>query len=850
MYTDPTKPLPIATEKKDYIGVVYKAIIEIGNARYNNTGNMESLTEKVEAEETLAEQRILQFASDTDIDLKAHTDLRGPVLGETKGSVGLGNVDNWPMASIAEHKLGQVKNKFAHPEGLAALVKDRLTINPDLYIRSRILPLSSGGSLGSVPQIDYRWTDGDIGDTFLDPYQYYGETGFSFSTENGVRVYPNMTGADVLTQVVAAPGQPKTVITPLGGTQVRIYNRNIDIRRMRPSVLRGYSDVEPQGRLIQASKNLFDRSAIFYMEGGNAIIRSFNKVRLPFDVLKAPNRNKNWDGIVECRESMIYNVRSYFVNQDLGWGNDIYLVIKTDAFDFVNQGMDSANGPGIAAEVSATLGQEYTTKNYTLPASGKFHSFVHPEGGNAICIKLRDIIAYTDGQKTDLWDALNTRAGTMISFAWSNRLKGIFTLRIPVGFYSKDKSKYTNYYVDLMYSCTENSATKTVAINVQTLRTLDDSLQILSANLQINKAGRFVEYPASVAGNPFDPRVFTGSFDSNGGHVRVYTMYNRQYVGYYQHNVDGPLTWINNGDTIRPNLEKFLFKQMSTINNDGFYGDHLRHIPVRQTDSTNEYITLTRDWLNGYRWCYSAVELDTEVAPVTAAGRNIGPKRISNEWFDPPSGGIPSFVVSNEESTNVISSLPHVFNTQNQFKGYSSYEISTDVKNPISFKDVLDIDDAILNWVAINGGGWTTGHKQLFYYRNQLFWFSQTTSASEIKADGTDCYYGVISNIIIETTGSKTVLKVNGNVANYATVKPLKVNTKATLSVDRKTINGLDSFDATDVYIMRTGVSNGITTRLCMVNLGPFNNIYLPFNITSDASGVYDINPVTAEVGS
>lgn len=844
MYTDPKKPLPIATEKKDYIGVVYKAIIEIGNARYNNSGNMESLTEKVEAEETLAEQRIAKFASDTDIDLKAHTDLRGPVHGETKTSVGLGNIDNWPMASIAEHQLGQVKNKFAHPQGLAALVKDRLTINPDLYIKSRILPLSSGGSLGGVPQMDYRWTDGDISDTLLDPSQYFGDTGFSFSTENGIRVYPNMTGAEVLTQVVAAPGQPKTVITPLGGTQVRVYNRNIDLRRMRPSVLRGYSDVEPEGRLVQSSRNLFDRSALFYMEGANAIIRSFNKIRLPFDILKAPNRNKNWDGIVESRENMVYNIRSYFVNQDLGWGNDIYLVIKTDIFDFTDQGLASAS-QGMPAEVIAALGQEYATKTYTLPSNGKFHTFVHPEGGNAICVKLRDIIAYTDGQRADLWAALNTRAATNISFAWSNRLKGVFTLRIPVGFYSKDKTKYTSYYVDLQYSCTENVSTHAVAIDVQTLRTLDDSLQILSANLQVNKAGRFIEYPASVAGNPFDPRVFTGTFDSNGGHVRVYTMYNRQYVGYYQHNVDGPLTWINNGDTIRPNLEKFLFKQMSTINNDGFYGDHLRHIPVRQTDSTNTYITLTRDWLNEYRWCATTVELDTEVAPVTAAGRNIGPRRISNDWFDPPSGGIPSFVISNEESTDVISSLPHVFNTQNQFKGYSNYELSADVKNPIKFNTVLDIDDAILNWVAINGGGFTSSHRQLFYYRNQLFWFSQTTSPMEVKADGTDCYYGVIKNIIIETVGTKTVLKVNGDVASNATVKPLKVNTKATLTIDRKTINGLDSFDATDVYIMRTGISGGVTTRLCMVNLGPFNNIYLPFTITS-SNGVYDINPVAS----
>lgn len=846
MFIDSKKPLPIATERKDYIGVVYNAIIEIGNARYNNTGNMISLTEKVEAEKVLAEERIAKFITETDADLKAHTDLRGPIHGETKESVGLGNVDNWPMATTDEHKVGTVRNKFAHPEGLAALIKDRLTINPDMYIRSRILPLASGGSLGGVPQIDYRWVDGDVGDTLRDPNEYYGETGFSFSTENGVRVYPSMTGSNILTQVTAAPGQPKTAITPPGGTQVRIYNRNIDIRRTRPSVLRGYSDTEPDGRLVQSSRNLFDRSSLFYMEGTTAMARSFNKIHLPFDILKAPGRGKNWDGILENRENMLYNIKTEIVNGDLGWGSDIYFVVKLDAFDFVDQGIDAKNGPGTPSETIATLGADYPTKNYTVPAGGKFHVFTHSEGGNALCIKLRDMVAYTEGQKPDLWAAIDTHGARSVSFAWQNRLRGIFTLRIPIGFYSKDKTRYTSYYADFMYTVTENKSARTLQVNVQTLRTMDDNLQILSDNLQVNKAGRFVEYNAHLGGNPFDPRIFSGAFDSNGGHVHVYTLYNRQYVGYYQHNVDSPLTWINNGDTIRPNLEKFLYKQMSTINQDGFYGDHLRHIPVRQTSTTNEYLTLTRDWLNEYRWCYSTVELDTEVAPVTAAGRNIGPKRINNDWFDPPSGGIPSFVVSNEESVDVISSVAHVFNTQNKFKGYGSYTLNTDIKNPITFEQPLDLDDSILNWIAINGGGWATSHKQIFMYRGQLFWFSQTTAESEMKSDGTDCYFGVIKNIIIEQPGERTIIRTNGNVADNATVKPLKVNTRHTLRIDRKAINGLDSFDSTDVYIMRTGVAAGVTSRLCMVNLGPFNNIYLPFTITSDSAGVYDIAPVSS----
>lgn len=842
MFTDPDKPLPPAKDKKDGLGSVLNAIIEIGDARYNNEGGYESLEEKVAAETVRAEAKIKQFNDDTDADLKKHTDLRGAVHGETKTTVGLPNKDNWPMASLAEHEAATVKNKFAHPLGLKRLVEARLTVNPINYIRSRILPLANGGPLGGVPQWPYRWSEGDISDSPLDPKEYYTQTPWTFATENGVRVYPSLSCSDTLTQQFPYPGNPKTGITPWGGAQIRVYNRSLDLRRTRPSLIRGYGDAEPEGRLAVASSHLFDRTAVFYVQGNTVRVRSFNRVRIPFDTITTiPPNFANWKGIIEARENLGYNIVTDVVNADLGWGKDIHFTMELRVFVLNSLGMETQSGPGRVAETIADISKYLDTLNITVP-NAKIRVWKRAGKPDALAVKLSDIVKYTAAQTDELFSLIDVKRARQIAFAWRNRLLGEFSIRVPVGWKSKDGGSYLNYYIDLNLVCKDVIATNTVNINVTTLRDITADIQVLDGNLLPNKAGRFVQYPASAAENPFHPKVFDGTFDSNGGHIKVYTYYNRQYVGYYQHNVDSPLEWINNGDAIAPALEKYIYSEMSTVNNDGFYGDHLRHIPVNMADGVTDYITLTRDWRQGYRWCYSQVETDTEAAPTTPQGRNIGPTRVDNSWFDPPSTGIPSFVISNEEDTDAISSVPMVFNSQNKFKGYGSYTLSPDFNDPISFDEPVDVDDSILNWVAIQGGGWTNSHKQLFLFKDNLFWFSQTLDAAEVKADGTDCYYGVFKNIIIETLGERKVVRVNGTVDDNVTKAPLKVNTKATLSVNRKTIAGNDAFDSTDVYIMKLSAQAGVTRRLCMVNLGPFNNFYFEFLITSQA-GTYTIAP-------
>lgn len=836
MYVDSSKPLPIPSEKKDYLGTVLDALLNVHYSRIEAIGDEVEFKQKVDSHTALATQKLNQFAVDIDNALKAHADKRGAQHGETKVTVGLGNKDNWRFATPAEHVTGQIKTAYANPAGLKQMVESRLTIDPKKYIRSRIIPLASGGLLGSITQWPFSWEEGEVIQSPSDPMNFYGNTPWQFRTDSGLYIFPSMNGSDVLTQAVADPGRSKRVALPWGGTNVRVYNRNLDLRRSRPSFLRAESNNEPNGELLKASSHLFDRHTAYYADTNMIGARGFNRYRLPFDTLSNADKWKNnWSGILEVRENFLYNIVSNLVYDNVGGlGQDIYLTIELYPYTFVQDGIDVKNGPGRAAETTAQIQDAYGTVTYTVPAGNKVRTWTRAGKPTALCIKLRDIVSYTDAQLADMVAAINASLSKQIAFTWRNRLKGDFAVRIPIGFYSKDKKYYTNYYVDLAMQVTENTTTKSVGVNVTALRDLTSNIQSLNANLQVNSAGRFVQAPASVAGDVMHPLVMNGVFDSLGGHVKTYTFYNRQYVGYYQHAVDSVLTWINKGDAVKPALTKYQYGQMSTLNHDGFYGDHLRHIPLGVTnDGMTEYLVHSRDWRNNYRWAITKIQTDESPQLLTPTGHHRGPWRDTVTWVEPVGNQVPSFVISNSEQAAGFENTCLVFNTQNNFTGYARYGYdASNTLNPLTWLDQVSLDAPIQTWIAQNGGAWVKNHKQLFYFRGLLYWFSQTLDPNEVKADGTDCYYGIIKNAYIDVQGNTRTLKINGDITANATINPLKVNTKESLAVDSRNIVGWDAFNNTDVYIMLMERSGNTSRYQVMVNLAPFNNFYFEFETT------------------
>lgn len=837
MYVDPSLPLPSPSERKDYLGSVLNAMIGINNARINNRGEIPELETEVDEATANIDAMLNQYVIDIDTALLAHTSKRGAIHGETKTTVGLGNVDNWRMGTLAEHIAGLLQDVYANPAGLRAMVEARLTIDPSKYIRSRLIPIASGGTLGAIPQWPFDWREGEVIQSFKDPLYYLSETPWQFRSDSGVFILPSMNGSDVLTQVTADAGRAKRATTQFGGTNVRIYNKNIDVRRSRPSHLRGESNFEPENILVKGSSHLFDKHSASYVESGMVGVRGYNRYRLPFDVLTNNGTWTNiWKGIMEAREKYVYNIITTGTYSDLeGTGADLYLLIELAVYSFTSDGIDAKNGPGNRAETTAHIQDLYSTLNFTINGSSKIKILKRSGKADAICIKLRDILNYTNAQLPDLVNGFNIDRVSKVAFTWRNRLKGDFALRIGMGFWTKDKSYYNNYYMDLSFVVSENDTTKAAAIIVSPLRDITDNIQTLNNNLEIDKVGRFVRYDGTVKNNIFHPIVFDGIFDAQGGHVKTYTFYNRQYVGYYQHNVDSVGTWINNGNVIEPVLVKYQYAQMSNLNQDGLYGDHLRHIPLNVVGNNIDYLVLSRDWTHTYRWAVAKAELDDEAELLTPTGHHHGPWREGTYWIDDTSIDVPSFVITNDASVGNFENTCLVFNNQNNFKGYGRY--AYDINNqqtPLQFLDPTGIDQTITGWVAQNGGGWINNHRQFFYFRGLVFWVSQTLSVNEMKPDGTDAYYGVIKNAYIDVVDGVRTVKINGALADNATAFPMKVNKASSLTVENQNIVGWDEFKATDVYLMVMSTSGTKNTYQAMLNLAPFNNFYFEFDITID----------------
>lgn len=839
MFVDPDKPLPLDEEKKDGLGSVLNAIIEINNLRTNLQGTVEEFESKIELEKEESFDKIAAYAAEVEAALRAHEDREGAVHGETKETAGLGLKNNWRTGNINEHELGQANNVYATSAGIKKLVEKRLRITPEAYIRSRIMPIASGGQLGTIPQTAFNWKEGEVVESPMDPMAFYTDTPWQFLTDQGCQIYPAMNGSDILTQHVADPGRSKRASTAFGGSAVHIYKSVLDIRRTRPSHLYAESDLEPNNEILKGSDHLFDKHAVYCMEGSKVVVRGFNKNRLPFDTLDNTTTTKNWSGIIESRENVIYNIYTHMERGNIGgFGDDIYLVIETDMWSFIENGLDCKEGPGRPAEATAKLDKKINTINYSVPAGGKIRILPRAGKPNALCVKLKDLIGFDNGQTESLWDNFDTEKATRIAFAWRSRLRGSYALRIPVGFYSADRSSYTNYYFDLGVIMKEDVATSTASATVTSLRDIAVVNQKLTPNLIPDVAGKFVRYPSSVDNQVFNPLIFNGIFDSQGGHIKTYTLYNRQYVGYYQHDVKSTLNWITNGETIQPTLTKYMYGQMSTLNNDGMYGDHLRHIPIGVNNGVTDYLTQTRDWLQNYRWGITRVETDKVPQPQTPTGHNIGPWRLGTDWIEPTDGFVPSFLIVNAEENNAFDTNCLVFNTQNEFKGYARYSYNpTNIDVPIEWLDPVALDELITTYISKLKPDWVENHKQFFYYKGRVYFFNQCVKLEELGSEEFDCYYGWIDSAFIDTAsdGTKT-LKINGDIASKIVVKPLKVNSRETLGIDQEGIFGLDKFESTDVYMMLMSQVGQEQKYKLMVNLAPFNNFYFEFDLTINSA--------------
>lgn len=847
MFVDPKKPKPVETgEKKDRIGVVMDSIIQVNNANMENGGDPTAFKKVIEQATKDGQKQIDDFVKETNEIIKLHTDKRGAVHGETKKSIGLYYKENWPMSTEQQCKDGLDNASYVSPGGLHVLVDGRLGVDASKYLRANVLPVASGGLLGDVCQWSYDWSAGVHIESARKTKNFFTDSPWTFRTPTGVMHFATMTGDRVLTNTNPAPGKPPMAITAWGGTQIRVYDKQVDLRRSRPQLLRGWSSDEPRGRLLVSSAHMFDRISVFFCEDSWVGVRSFNKNLLPFDILKNDLTKTNWDGIMESRETTGYNIQSdleFTTYSDISTTKSFYLAFRFNLFSFLTEGMESEKGPGRPAEQIARVEKMFNKVTFNVPADGSI-KIVKGAGGKPdyIVLPMSNYLTPPRFEMQKFYDsAWDVTRAERIMFAWTNRLGGEFVLRVGLGISNTNATQYWNMYMDFECKAVEDPVNGAVTITINHRGLEKKDIQEFDEKFETKTNGYFAPYDYSMANDWAHPRAFEGSFEGAGGHLRTFTMYNRQYVGFYQHDLKSPMDWFYNPTPDGGLDSKYNYTQMSTINGDGFYGDHLRHIPLRVNGVDVVYLTRTRNYQHRYAWALAAVEKQDDALNYSRYGQYVGPWRESINWVDFDAGFVvPSFMIQNDPDVGMnVTNL--VFNDQNNFTGKASFTLDRETdKNPVTFGGDVKLSPAIHQYLDTIDNGWKRPVRQLFFMDGCLFYFTQTVDPLEKGTNFTfDGHIGVIKNAYVDGD----TVKVNGAITDNVFHRDILVNLASTMSVDQRTITGLDAYDSTDVYAIKTTANSEKTVYDVMVNLAPFNNFYFEFIYTKKADGTVTIEP-------
>ena len=478
---------------------------------------------------------------------------------------------------------------------------------------------------------------------------------------------------------------------------------------------------------------------------------------------------------------------------------------------------------------------------FLLPTHGKITSSLRDTGIIGLDIKLKDIIEYDVQGYGKLIRHIDKSRCQLVSFAWRNRLEGKATVRLSIGWYTVNRSNYVHAYLDLNLDFNDNAGTYTSIVNVETGDIWNRVKQELNDNLEVVTDGLFKMYPGDIKELPTHPATLGGIFETQGGHMKSYNFYNRQYIGYYRHEIGSTLSFINLEDKPIPTPTEYSYNIQSVINGDVFYGDHLRHIPVKvdTVNKTVQYLVQSRDWKNNYRWGFVTVESET---PMVQPNGYIGPKRLVSKWVEDRKAYVPSMLIENDETSATMNISPVVFNNWNNFTGYTNYTLDENSdRYPITGVNEVELSVEITNWIKTHVIDWKKGYTQYFLLQGNLYWITQTLDSKEMQSDNTDCFYGVIKNCSIQTTPEniRTVV-ANGSIASSITVNKTNVNTKASLDIDTGSVFGFDQLAGMDVYALKVLDDARETKYEVMLNVAPFNNFYVEMRIK--------INKQTGEV--
>lgn len=852
MYTEKDKPQPPLTERDDPVGVVLEAFIENDRKVQETTGDHADILDDIKDTSVTAKAKSDKYKTDSEAMIKVHTDKKGAVHGETKETVGLGNKDNWPMATTEQHISGVDINAFAHPAGLARMVEQRLRVNPDNYIPARTIPYSSGGQLGDIPQYPIDLTIGELVQSKDDPFGYLGETPWEFSTSSGVIVFPTLNNAPIQGRYTALPTETTHSVlhSPLGGSKIRVYNKVLDLRRTRPSFIRGWlSRTKNTGDIGRRSQVLMDSDTVTFKQDDRVILRSFNKNSVPVEYADITNYYPSLpNGHFKYAEGRLYNFSSLVAFDQTPVapvGNEIYI-----RFGYRSYGLNigeylSANGPGNPTEQNGTLDTPMTSYTASiLPPHNKMEFAAGTTTGSQIygsfVVRLKNLVTLPAGIEAELYNNIVKELSEKPLVEFRNKMGFHFMGRVGLGWFNKTKTKYWHAWLDFEIIDRHNSPS--AGVSTARIYTNDpiwnSPKQVMNANYDLTGTGLFKEYTTDIKQSPLHPLAIGGVFESQGGHLKTYTLYGRQYVGYYKHEYDSILSYMYAGNKPLPAIEQAEFSVQSTLNANGMYGDHLRHIPVSLDRDTGmaTYLTQIRDGKNRYRWAKASVPVDSEYLQNRDFDNYKGPAIRDFEWLEPSVQEPKPFLIYNDDFQADMDVGGLVFHNGNNFIGFSNYTFDTEsLDKPLTYGTPVTLDSNIVTWLKTSLGGWKNPDVLAFHFRKTLFWMVTCRDANEYPVDGKDCFYGFIRNcdIVSDGAGAMSVKNLDP-IADTVVVNKTNLHKKQSLQVDTSAVYGFDGRIARDVYIQMTKHDNATSLQShdVMINAGPFNNFYIEMSLT------------------
>lgn len=847
MYTEKDKPQPPLTDRSDPVGVVLDAFIENDRKVQEVTGDHADTLKSISDTSVVAKGKSDKYKTDSEVMIKVHTNKVGAVHGETKETVGLANKDNWPMATTEQHLSGVDVNAFAHPAGLTAMVEQRLRVNPDNYIPARTIPYSSGGQLGDVPQYPIDLTIGELVQSKDDPFTHLGETPWEFSTSSGVVVFPTLNNAPIQGRYTQLPTEmPRAYVhSPLGGSKIRVYNKVLDLRRTRPSFIRGWlPKTKVTGDIVRRPQSLMDTDHVTLKQDDRVILRSFNKNSIPVDYADITGYYGGLpNGLFKYTEGKMYNFSSSVTLDQAPVspaGNEIYIRFGYRSHGFNIGEYLSVNGPGNPTEQNGTLDTPMTSYTASiLPPHNKME-FVPGTTFGSFIVRLKNLVTLPAGIEAELYNNIVKELSEKPLVEWRNKMVYHFMGRVGLGWFNKTKTKYWHAWLD--FEVIDRHNTPSAGVSTARFYTNDtiwnSPKQVMDNNYDLTGTGLFKAYEPTIKQSPLHPLAMGGVFESQGGHLKTYTLYGRQYVGYYKHEYNSGVSFMLGGNKPLPAIEQAEFSVQSTLNANGMYGDHLRHIPISFDRGTGmmTYLTQIRDGKNRYAWAKASVPADSEYLQSRDFDNYKGPVIRDFKWLGTEQQEPKPFLIYNDDFQADMDVGGLVFHNGNNFIGFSSYTFDTEsLDNPVVYGTPVTLDTDVVNWLKTSLGGWSNPDVLAFHFRKTLFWMVTCRDPKEYPADGKDCFYGFIRNcdIVADGSGGMTVRNLDP-IADTVVINKTNLFKKESLQVDTSAVYGFDGRIARDVYIQMTKHDNATSTQShdVMINAGPFNNFYIEMSLT------------------